>query len=137
MKRYVARSVVLRYAVAIVCVTATVGFALWLRPVALAAAQLFLVAILVTGWICGPRPALIAWGLATLAFAYLFTPPFDSMRIELVQLPPLIVFALLELLMDQRRDPRRCAPRTGRAAPHDKNEAGYRELFKTLRGDGR
>ena len=38
MQRYVARSVVTRYAGAIVYVTATVGFALWQRPVVLASA---------------------------------------------------------------------------------------------------
>jgi hypothetical protein len=50
------------------------GFALLLRPAVMAAGQLSLVAIVITGWWCGLRPALLAWGLATLAFTYFSTP---------------------------------------------------------------
>jgi hypothetical protein len=49
-------------------VAAAVGFALLLRPTVMAAGQLSLVAIVITGWWCGLRPALLAWGPATLAF---------------------------------------------------------------------
>jgi K+-sensing histidine kinase KdpD len=80
-------------------VTATVGFALMLRPAVMAAGQLSLVAIVITGWVCGLRPALLAWGLATLAFAYFFTPPLDSLCIDLVEAPRLTIFALLGLFM--------------------------------------
>src|SRR2546422_415933 len=82
MQRHVARFAVVRYGVAVVCVTATVLVALWLRPIVLAAAQLLLVAVLITGWVSGLRPALVAWVLAMLAFGYYFTPPFDSLKIE-------------------------------------------------------
>ena len=75
MQRHVAQSAVVRYGVAVVCVTATVILALWLRPMVLAAAQLLLVAVLITGWVSGLGPALVAWVLATLAFDYYFTPP--------------------------------------------------------------
>ena len=70
MQRHVARYAVVRYGVAVVCVTATVILAVWLRPIALASAPLLLVAVLITGWVSGLRPALVAWALATLAFAY-------------------------------------------------------------------
>src|SRR5438128_8025886 len=110
MQRYVARSVVTRYAGAIVYVTATVGFALWQRPVVLASAgQLSLVANLITGWVCGLRPALVAWGLATLNFAYFSTSPLDSLRIELVQLPRVAIFTLLGLFMATMSAARRWA----------------------------
>src|SRR3989449_11733215 len=100
MQRYVARSVVTRYAGAIVYVTATVGFALWQRPVVLASAGgLSLVAILITGWVCGLRPALVAWVLATLAFAYYFTPPIYSFLVDPPERPGFIIFALLGLFM--------------------------------------
>jgi hypothetical protein len=52
---------------AILCVAAAVGFALLLRPAVMAAGQLSPVAIAITGWWCGLRPALLVWGLATLA----------------------------------------------------------------------
>jgi len=47
--------------------------------------SLLLVAVLITGWVSGLRPALVAWVLATLAFAYYFTPPFDSLKIEIAE----------------------------------------------------
>lgn len=67
MQRHIARFAVVRYGVAALCVTATVIVALWLRPVVLAAAQLLLAAVLITGWVSGLRPALVAWVLATSA----------------------------------------------------------------------
>jgi K+-sensing histidine kinase KdpD len=79
MQRHVAQFAVVRYAVAVSCVTATVILALWLRPIVLAAGQLLLLAVVITGWVSGPRPAMVAWALATLAFAYYFTLPFESL----------------------------------------------------------
>src|SRR3989454_3545355 len=95
MQRHVARFAVVRYGVAVVCVTATVLVALWLRPIVLAAAQLLLVAVLITGWVSGLRPALVAWVLAMLSFGYYFTPPFDSLKIEIAEVPRLVIFTLL------------------------------------------
>src|SRR5712692_10861759 len=99
MRRHVAQIALARYGLAVLAVAATVAFALWLRPVALVVGQLSLVAILTVGWICGLPPALVAWGLATLAFAYYFTPPLDSLAVDRVELPRLIIFALLGLLI--------------------------------------
>ena len=132
MQHYVARSVVTRYAGAIVCVTATVGFALWHRPVVLASAgQLSRVANLITGWVCGLRPALVAWGLATLAFAYFFTSPLDSLRIELVQLPRVAIFTLLGLFMATMSATRRWAEDSLQNT-HEELEARVRERTADL-----
>ena len=95
MQRHVAQFAVVRYGVAVFCVAVTVIVALWLRPVVVAAAQLLLVAVLITGWVSGLRPALVASGLATLAFAYYFTPPFDSLKVETAEVPRLAIFTLL------------------------------------------
>src|SRR5438128_110295 len=65
----------------------------------LAAAQLLLLAVLITGWVSGLRPALIAWGLATLALKYYFTPPLDSLTVDVAHVPRLIIFALVAMLM--------------------------------------
>ena len=99
MQRHIAQSAVARYGVAVVSVALAVVPALWLRPLALAGAQFLLVAVLITGWVSGLRPALVAWGLATLAFKYYFTPPLDSLNVDVAQLPRLIVFAVVALLM--------------------------------------
>jgi len=61
--------------------------------VVVVAARLSLVAILLAGWGCGLWPALVAWGLATLSFAYFFTPPFDSPRVDLGEVPRLTIWA--------------------------------------------
>src|SRR3989442_1067198 len=59
---------VLRYGIAVAGVAVTVVVGLALRPFALAGPPLLLVAVLVAGLVGGLRPALVAWGLATLAF---------------------------------------------------------------------
>jgi hypothetical protein len=97
MRRHVAQITLARYGLAVLALAATLAFALWLRPVALAAGQLSLTAILTVGWICRLPPALVAWGLATLAFADDFTPPLDSLAVDRAELPRLIIFALLRL----------------------------------------
>src|ERR1700730_2260214 len=99
MQRHIAQSALARYGFAVASVALAVVPALWLRPFALAAAQFLLVAVLITGWVSGLRPALVAWGLATLAFKYYFTPPLDSLVVDVAQLPRLIVFASVALLM--------------------------------------
>src|SRR5438552_15353055 len=97
MRRHVAQIALARYGLAVLAVAATVAFALWLRPIALVAGQLSLLAILTVGLVCGLPPALVAWGLATLAFAYYFTPPLESLAVDSAALPRLIIFALLGL----------------------------------------
>jgi PAS domain S-box-containing protein len=99
MQRHIAQSALARYGVAVASVALAVVPALWLRPLALAGAQFLLVAVLITGWVSGLRPALVAWGLATLAFKYYFTPPLDSLMVDVAQLPRLIVFAVVAVLM--------------------------------------
>jgi PAS domain S-box-containing protein len=99
MQRYIARFAVVRYGVAVLSVAVTVLLALWLRPVVLAAAQLLLVAVLVTGWVTGLAPALVACALSSLAFAYYFTPPFDSLKVEGAETPRLLIFMLLAALL--------------------------------------
>src|SRR5258708_6258134 len=84
MQRHVARFAVLRYGVALACVAATVAVAL---------------AVLATGWLCGLRPALLAWALATAAFIYYFTPPFDSPMMHAAELPRVAIFSVLAALL--------------------------------------
>jgi len=99
VQRDTARPAIVRYAVAVLSVAVAVVLAWWLRPVALAAAQLLLVAILITGWVSGLRPALVAWVLALLAFDYYFTPPYDSLKVEAADIPRLLIFMLVAFFM--------------------------------------
>jgi len=131
MQRHVAQFAVVRYGVAVSCVTATVILALWLRPMVLAAAQLLLLAVLITGWVSGLRPALVAWVLATLAFAYYVTPPFDSLKSEMAQVPRLMIFTLVAALLATMSAARRRAEDSLRSA-REELEARVRERTAEL-----
>jgi len=128
MQRHVAQFAVVRYGVAVFCVAVTVIVALWLRPVVVAAAQLLLVAVLITGWVSGLRPALVAWMLATLAFEYYFTRPFDSLKIESAELPRLVIFTLLAALLATMSAARR---RAEDALTHARAQLEARVLERT------
>jgi C4-dicarboxylate-specific signal transduction histidine kinase len=59
---------------------------------------LFFAAILISAWVGGIGPGLLAVGLATLAIGYYFDPP-DHMGPKSLDLPFLIAFTLLGLLI--------------------------------------
>ena len=140
MLRHMAQSAVARYSVAVASVTLAVVPALWLRPFALTGAQLLLLAVLITGWVSGLRPALVAWGLAILAFKYYFTPPLESLQVDLAQLPRLLVFALVALLMATISAARRKAEdalknaRDGLEARVRERTARFRNLVNSVEG---
>jgi K+-sensing histidine kinase KdpD len=131
MQRHVAKFALVRYGVAVLSVTITVVLALWLRPIVLVAAQLLLVAVLITGWVSDLRPALVAWILATLAFGYFFTPPFDSLKIEVAELPRLMIFTALAGLLATVSAARRRAEDSLKAA-RDELEARVGERTAEL-----
>jgi len=145
-RRHVAQSAVVRYAVAVVAVAVMVVLGLWLRPIVLAAGQLLLLAVLVTGWLGGLRPALLAWGLATVAFAYYFTLPLDSVKVDPGQLPRLMIFALVAGFMATTSAARRRAEDALRSARDEletrvgertralaDSERRYRHIFDSTR----
>jgi PAS domain S-box-containing protein len=140
MQRHIAQSAVARYGVAVASVALAVVPALWLRPLALAGAQLLLLAVLFTGWFSGLRPALVAWGLATLALKYYFTPPLESLKVDVAQLPRLIIFALVALLMAAMSATRRRAEDALKSARDDLAErvrertVRFRELVNSVEG---
>jgi PAS domain S-box-containing protein len=140
MQRHIAQSAVARYGVAVASVTLAVVPALWLRPVRLAGAQLLLLAVLITGWVSGLRPALVAWGLAMLAFKYYFTPPLGSLNVDLAQLPRLIIFALVAVLMATMSATRRKAEDALKSAREGLEErvrertVRFRDLVNSVEG---
>ena len=140
MQRHIARSAVTRYGIAVASVMIAVMPALWLRPLALAGAQFLLVAVLITGLVGGLGPALVAWILATLAFKYYFTPPLDSLNVDVAQLPRLIVFASVSLLMAAVSAARRKAEdglnsaRDGLEQRVRERTARFRDLVNSVEG---
>ncbi|HEU5197318.1 MAG TPA: PAS domain-containing protein [Methylomirabilota bacterium] len=99
MQRHLATFAPLRYSLAVASVGVTVAAALWVRSVALAGGQLLLLAVLVSGWAAGLRPALVAWILACVAFEYYFTQPFDSFKLNVAEIPRLAIFVVVSGLL--------------------------------------
>src|SRR6266404_7593856 len=140
MQRHISQSALARYGVAVASVALAIAAAVGLLPLALAGAQFLLVAVLVTGWVSGLRPALVAWGLATLAFKYYFTPPLESLNVDVAHLPRLIVFTAVALLMATVSAARRKAEDALKSARDGLEErvrertARFRDLVNSVEG---
>jgi len=87
-----------RYGVALSSVAAALIVTLLVRPDALVAPVFFL-AIIVTAWIGGFGPGLVAAVLATLVIAYFFLPPTFSLRSDVAEIPHLLVFFVSAFLV--------------------------------------
>jgi PAS domain S-box-containing protein len=87
-----------RYGLAFFSVAAALSVALLLHPDALVA-PIFFLAIIVTAWIGGFGPGLVAAVLTTLAITYFFLPPVYSLRFDVKQIPHLIVFFVSAFLV--------------------------------------
>jgi PAS domain S-box-containing protein len=94
-------SPVRRYGLAILSVAIALGIALFLERYGfLGVAQpLFLLAIAITVWFVGPGPAILAFVLSTLTDDYFFIEPRYSLRIERSEVPHLVIFILIALLL--------------------------------------
>ena len=80
-----------RYGLALSSVAAALIVTLLMRPDVLVAPVFFL-AIILTAWIGGFGPGLVAAVLATLVIAYFFLPPTFSLRSDVAEIPHLLVF---------------------------------------------
>jgi len=94
-------SVIQRYGLAVISVSAALGGALLMqrfhvRDVEIA---LFLFAAAVSAWYGGPGAALLALLLSTISFDYFFVEPFHTLVITPSELPYFIVFALFTSLV--------------------------------------
>src|SRR5882724_5833415 len=86
-----ASSAVWRYGLAVSSVAVALIVTYLLRPDKLIAAVFFL-AIILSAWIGGFGPGLVAAVLTTLAMVYFFLPPTFSLRFDPSEIPHLIVF---------------------------------------------
>ncbi len=104
-----------RYGVALSSVAAALIVTLLVRPDALVAPVFFL-AIIVTAWIGGFGPGLVAAVLATLVIAYFFLPPTFSLRSDVAEIPHLLVSS--EHVVNSKRK-FKTAPRTSARATNN------------------
>src|SRR3989454_744036 len=92
---------ILRYAVALLTVIASLIALWWTNSVFQAAphVSLFLCAVMFSAWFGGFKPGLLAIALSTLTFKYCFLPPIHSLGMELTQLPRLTLFSVSGLFV--------------------------------------
>jgi K+-sensing histidine kinase KdpD len=93
--------VILRYGLAVLSVTVSLGVALLLERVHFRGVEfpLFLFAIALSVWYAGVGPAIIAVVLSAAAFDYFFTEPLYSLYVRTSDLPYYIVFVLFASLL--------------------------------------
>ena len=93
-----ASSAVWKYGLAVSSVAVALIVGLLVRPDALVA-PIFFLAIILTAWVGGFGPGLVAAVLTTLALVYFFLPPLYSLRFDVHQIPHLIVFFVSAFLV--------------------------------------
>src|SRR5713101_5158670 len=86
---------ILCYGVAALSVTTSLIIARWLEiNLHTAPFSLFLCAIMLSAWLGGIGPGVLATPLSVLAFAYYFVPPIYSIAVEGKEIPRFHMFVL-------------------------------------------
>jgi len=95
------RSILFRYGLAVVSVATALGINLFLfnRKIEGVEFPIFLMAIALTVWYAGAKPAILALVLSTLAFNYYFTAPYYSFYLTWADVPYYVVFIVFALLI--------------------------------------
>ena len=95
------RSILFRYGLAVVSVATALGINLFLfnRKIEGVEFPVFLMAIALTVWYAGAKPAILALVLSTLAFDYYFTAPYYSFYLNWADVPYYAVFIVFALLI--------------------------------------
>jgi serine phosphatase RsbU (regulator of sigma subunit)/PAS domain-containing protein len=102
-------------------------------------AALYLIAVVVTTLVGGLWVGLAAAGLATLAYVYIFVPPFDSLHVDagsrVTVLVAAVAFVLGVVILDQVLTRERRIRRASEAAlaAHARSEKALRESEERLR----
>lgn len=91
-------SAVLRYALAVLIVAAALLLTDLLRPSVLIS-PIFFLAVVLTAWIGGFGPGVVAALLSTLAIAYFYLEPVNGFRFHLSEIPHLLVFFVSAFLV--------------------------------------
>src|SRR5882724_1359344 len=88
------------YAVAVLATAVALGIARWLElHLDSAPVSLFLCAVMLSAWLGGVGPGLLATVLSAAAFAYYFVNPFLSLAVAEKEVPRFVVFVLAAVLV--------------------------------------
>ena len=123
----------LSYALAVLSVTAAILATLGVEHLWSAGPQssFFICVIMFVAWACGTGPALLATGLAILAFDYFFLEPKYSLALQLKDLLPLVLLAVASFfavsLSAAQNTERRRVERNARSA-----EQGLQAIIDTI-----
>jgi PAS domain S-box-containing protein len=95
----IAQSQVLRYGLAVLSLSVALGGALLVERYHLHNITLFLFAIAVAAWYGGTAPAVLAFLLSCISFAYFFVEPTHALQISSSDIPYFILFGLFAWLV--------------------------------------
>jgi transcriptional regulator with PAS, ATPase and Fis domain len=119
------------YGIAVLAVAAATLVSHW-PPLHLESApvSLLLCAVMVSAWLGGVGPGLLAVALSALVFYYSFLPPAYSLQLKAEQMPRFIVFVVSAVIVGALSAVQRVAMESLRRA-HDKLNETVQELKKT------
>src|SRR5882762_6650501 len=116
------------YAVAVVLTAVALGIARWLDVhLESAPVSLFLCAVMLSAWLGGVGPGLLAAALCAAAFSYYFVSPIFSLAVDSKEIPRFVMFLLASVLVGSLSVTQRRAMQSLRKA-----EAALRETQAAL-----
>jgi len=116
------------YAVAVVLTAVALGIARWLDVhLESAPVSLFLCAVMLSAWLGGVGPGLLAAALCAAAFSYYFVSPIFSLAVDSKEIPRFVMFLLASVLVGSLSVTQRRAMQALRKA-----EAALRETQAAL-----
>ncbi len=88
---------ILAYAISLILVSIATAVTFFVEPLHEAPTDLYFAAIVITAWLCGQGPAILATIVSTLAVDFFIIPPIFSILLDLADLTRFIIFAMVAL----------------------------------------
>src|SRR5262249_35006856 len=88
---------ILGYVISLILVGLATAVTFYVKPLHEAPTDLYFAAIVITAWLCGRGPAILATILSTLTVDFFIIPPIFSILLDLAYLPLFVIFARVAL----------------------------------------
>ncbi|HTQ40797.1 MAG TPA: histidine kinase dimerization/phosphoacceptor domain -containing protein [Pirellulales bacterium] len=128
---YIQKHRFLAYSISVLSVAVASAVTFYVEPLHEAPTDLYFAAIVVTAWLCGKWPAILATALSTLAVDYFIIPPIFSILLDFADLTRFVIFASVALSICYLQDRYKQAANRLREA-NDVLEARVQERTATL-----